>query len=587
MAIELMGRTPIPSSSLDNTDRILIIDQNDTQVEVTTLEALNEFINPAITIDRVTGLQTALDGKANTIHTHQITDVEGLDFELSLKYDANNANIEGNTINLGTNSLNVLDLIQNQIESITGVSPRDGRIPDSTTIGQYVRFVDANGGLEGRSVPEIKSDLSISNVDDTSDLNKPVSTATQAALDLKQDVSTAFSGDYNDLTNQPTIPADMSAAIALNTGKRTYPQADETKLSGIETGADVTDTVNVWSALGISTTGATNQVLTQRGVFVPLTTVQLPSAPDADASRAVQYNLQVGTAGTLSWEEDVGLLTTANTWTGVNTFNPGATSVGTFSPNSDVTDNANLIINDAASTTAIQAGDYFTHAGTTHFVISNNPISTFSFLRVTPNVTVTTADSLEFFTPSNVNAIVMDASATIQVPRPPTAPDQIANMAYVDGLPSRTNTFTENQFFESGVRVGGNSAANQLDDYEEGTWTPSPDNASSFTEFESITARYTKIGNLVKCWAEFTIPSTATANQNIQITGLPFTESHRASTGGTATLRNTIPANVYRQTNTGEVALVGVANVGNQGLARYSEQAGQVIRMEFTIETND
>lgn len=52
-----------------------------------------------------------------------------------------------------------------------------------------------------------KSDVGLGNVDNTSDLNKPISTATQTALDKKVDKSelstVAISGSYNDLYNKP------------------------------------------------------------------------------------------------------------------------------------------------------------------------------------------------------------------------------------------------------------------------------------------------------------------------------------------------------------------------------------------------
>lgn len=55
-----------------------------------------------------------------------------------------------------------------------------------------------------------KSDVGLGNADNTSDANKPVSTATQTALNLKANASSlsavATSGNYNDLANRPTLP---------------------------------------------------------------------------------------------------------------------------------------------------------------------------------------------------------------------------------------------------------------------------------------------------------------------------------------------------------------------------------------------
>src|SRR4051812_3718389 len=56
-----------------------------------------------------------------------------------------------------------------------------------------------------------KPDVGLTNVDNTSDLTKPVSTATQTALNAKADTSSlaavASSGLYTDLTGKPTLAA--------------------------------------------------------------------------------------------------------------------------------------------------------------------------------------------------------------------------------------------------------------------------------------------------------------------------------------------------------------------------------------------
>lgn len=66
-----------------------------------------------------------------------------------------------------------------------------------------------NGHALSGDVTVTKSDISLGNVDNTTDANKPVSTATQTALNLKASISSlstvATSGSYNDLSNKPTI----------------------------------------------------------------------------------------------------------------------------------------------------------------------------------------------------------------------------------------------------------------------------------------------------------------------------------------------------------------------------------------------
>lgn len=54
--------------------------------------------------------------------------------------------------------------------------------------------INANGTVVTRTVSEVKTDLGIENIDNTSDANKPVSTATNTALGLKQDISTNNGG---------------------------------------------------------------------------------------------------------------------------------------------------------------------------------------------------------------------------------------------------------------------------------------------------------------------------------------------------------------------------------------------------------
>jgi hypothetical protein len=82
---------------------------------------------------------------------------------------------------------------------------------------------------------------------------------------------------------------------------------------------------------------------------------------------------------------------------------------------------------------------------------------------------------------------------------------------------------------------------NTLDDYEEGTWTPSDQSGAGLTLTFSGTARYTKVGRLVHVQAQITYPSTANGS-NALLGGLPFPgaatyypETVPAIVGGTIT----------------------------------------------------
>ena len=85
--------------------------------------------------------------------------------------------------------------------------------------GAQVNTVTSVAGRTG-AVVLTKSDVGLGNVDNTSDLNKPISTATQTALDKKADKTELFSGSYNDLTDKPTL---FSGSYNDLTNKPTIP----------------------------------------------------------------------------------------------------------------------------------------------------------------------------------------------------------------------------------------------------------------------------------------------------------------------------------------------------------------------------
>jgi hypothetical protein len=78
-------------------------------------------------------------------------------------------------------------------------------------------------------------------------------------------------------------------------------------------------------------------------------------------------------------------------------------------------------------------------------------------------------------------------------------------------------------YLSGGVYLGGTGSANKLDDYEEGTWTPTvygTGTAGTATYTQAV-GTYTKVGNLVyaQCFLSF---SSFTGTDNLQVRGLPF-----------------------------------------------------------------
>ena len=89
-----------------------------------------------------------------------------------------------------------------------------------------------------------------------------------------------------------------------------------------------------------------------------------------------------------------------------------------------------------------------------------------------------------------------------------------------------TNFRFKDAYLSGGVFLGGTGAANKLEDYEEGTWTP-VDGSGQVTLTGSLTGVYTKVGRQVTVIASFAYPSNSQTNYAI-VGGLPFTVSNYA-----------------------------------------------------------
>ena len=90
-------------------------------------------------------------------------------------------------------------------------------------------------------------------------------------------------------------------------------------------------------------------------------------------------------------------------------------------------------------------------------------------------------------------------------------------------------------YLSGGAYLGGTGSANYLEDYEEGTWTPSTTNG---TLNGTNTATYTKVGNLVTLQCYVQSISDTTTNSTFYIGGLPFSPAGSTySVAGTLMIR--------------------------------------------------
>ncbi len=129
-------------------------------------------------ISDVTGLQTALDGKAPSSHTHTASQIT--DFAAAVSA---NTDVAGNTSARHSHSnKSILDSIQEALTTLL-----------KSAYDSAVTWISTNGTnlvnhLSNTSNPHTvtKSQVGLGNADNTSDANKPISNATQTALNAKQ-----------------------------------------------------------------------------------------------------------------------------------------------------------------------------------------------------------------------------------------------------------------------------------------------------------------------------------------------------------------------------------------------------------------
>jgi hypothetical protein len=138
------------------------------------------------------------------------------------------------------------------------------------------------------------------------------------------------------------------------------------------------------------------------------------------------------------------------------------------------------------------------------------------------------------FQGSDGTEFVEAASITAYVDGTPGANDMPGRLVFsttADGASSPTEVMrlTSDNYLRmasgtGGIQFGGDTAAaNALDDYEEGTWTPVLSDGTNNATASSAIGHFTKIGNTVSIRCYLLTSSLGSVTGNIRITGLPFT----------------------------------------------------------------
>ena len=178
-----------------------------------------------------TGATTAAAAKTNLAlnnvdNTTDISKPISLLTQAALDVKENTAN-KSVTTTLGTS--NVLFPTQNAVKTyvdaaVAGVTITDGSITDSKIISVSASKITgviaiANGGTGASTITAAKTNFALNNVDNTSDVNKPISTLTQAALDVKENtanksVTTTLGTSDVLFPTQNAVKTYVDAAIA-------------------------------------------------------------------------------------------------------------------------------------------------------------------------------------------------------------------------------------------------------------------------------------------------------------------------------------------------------------------------------------
>lgn len=108
---------------------------------------------------------------------------------------------------------------------------------------------------------------------------------------------------------------------------------------------------------------------------------------------------------------------------------------------------------------------------------------------------------------------------------------------------------------------GDTAAANALDDYEEGTWTPTytQDGTPNTATYATRSGTYTKIGNLVTVFFDIDASSLTAGSGNCRVDGLPFTVSNSMAGFSFVSFRD---PSVFVGTAT-DVTFIGFAQKGS------------------------
>ncbi|MGJ8660687.1 MAG: hypothetical protein ACSHXL_01490 [Bacteroidota bacterium] len=150
-------------------------------------------------------------------------------------------------------------------------------------------------------------------------------------------------------------------------------------------------------------------------------------------------------------------------------------------------------------------------------------------------------------------------------------------------LGTSSNRFSD-LYLSGGVYLGGTGAANKLDDYEEGSWTPSLTFDVGGTGITtSGSGRYTKVGQNVTVWFSMNVGGTGGDGDFFaRLNGIPFNGTNLSQAVGRVWIQNPIRPEFNLSTEGGVANLLMYATAGVDDFARGDDLVGQTVSGSFT-----
>jgi uncharacterized protein (UPF0303 family) len=268
--------------------------------------------------------------------------------------------------------------LDSDLTSIAGITPSNDDIIQRKA-----------GAWTNRSISQYKTDLALNNVDNTSDLNKPISTATQTALNGKLDSATAatiyqpLDSNLSSIAGLSPIENDIIQRKAGNWTTRTPLQLKaELLLDNVDNTADINKPLSNDTISALSYKVNTNQISTFGYSLID----------DADAS-AARTTLQLGSIAT---QNSNSVSITGGSISGITDI-----SLADGGTNASLTAVAGGVVYSGASALAI------TSAGIANQVLRSNGTGAPDWVDVA---------TLTAITPSAINAAADNTTASAHYP---------------------------------------------------------------------------------------------------------------------------------------------------------------------------